>query len=935
MKNIFRTIITAISRLRHGLQWQPRKISGDTAFEPHPSSAESRHRTVIPPLLGERVGVRFPLQKSRIEPLNRRYRSLFQAIRRPFSLSQRERAGVRESRWNEHVVRFMGRESHPNKNLLFPHFDVRCFPSPSVSTFQRFIASGAATASTLLLPLLLAGCQLHPHTHRDPGAVTLKSSPQTVLAVMQHVAGWQLAHPSAHKPTDWTCAAGDDGFMALAGISGDPKYRDAMLAMGETNQWKLGARHYHGDDQCIGQAYTELYFLYRDPKMIAPMREKFDWILSHPSTVTSLDFKQPHGRATELWSWCDSLFMAPPSWVRLSAATGDERYMDFGITNWWRTTGYLYDTNEHLYYRDSTFFNKREANGQKVFWSRGNGWVMGGLVRMLQYLPMNHPDRPRFEQLFRDMAAKVVSLQQPDGLWHSSLLDPASYPTGETSGSGFFTYALAWGVNQHLLNRATYEPAVQKGWTALVGCVNADGKLTHAQPVGADPKSFDPNATEVYAVGAFLLAGSEVYRMGVLQRAVIEPSVPDAVQVMITNPSNFRRNCETIELNHGLPAVKPGHLEANGNWAVMDELSSSRVLDSQAYYDGTNSAPTLLFQVDLAPHETRTYDILDASALPALPPPIVKTFARYVPERHDDFAWESDRIAHRMYGPALETWKAEPLTSSGIDVWIKRTRNLVINQMYGTMKLFNTNGPSQDDFKVGKTRGCGGLGIWSDGKLHVSKNWRAWKVITTGPIRSEFELAYDAWDAGKGRMVSETKRISIDAGSNMSRVESTFISDDQSPLELGVGLDERPGDNVFVSDDSSEISSWQNSTAKGLVVQNQSASSMTYWQPQDFAKGVIGTAIILPQNSIESFTNDNPDLPASKFAPPTHTLGEGQPGLRSILAITPAQIGVPYVYYLGAGWNESGDFPTAASWNDYVHRFIERRDHPLQVTVGN
>ncbi|HEV2455243.1 MAG TPA: DUF4861 family protein, partial [Verrucomicrobiae bacterium] len=504
---------------------------------------------------------------------------------------------------------------------------------------------------------------------------------------------------------------------------------------------------------------------------------------------------------------------------------------------------------------------------------------------------------------------------------HSSLLDPADYPLAETSGSGFFTYALAWGVNQGLLDRATYEPAVRKAWNALNGCVDADGKLTHVQPVGADPKKFDPNATEVYAVGAFLLAGSEVYRMAVLQHAG-----SSVVRMSVANPSDFRRDCETVELN---PPSKPSI-----NLNVMDGLSS-RVLDSQVYSADSNSTPKLLFQVDLAPHETRTFYILNSSALAAAPPPIVKTFARYVPERHDDFAWESDRIAHRVYGPGLETWQAEPLTSSGIDVWIKRTRNLVVDEMYGTMKLFNTNGPAQDDFKVGKTRGCGGLGIWSDGSLHVSKNWRAWKVITTGPIRSEFVLTYDAWDAGNGRMVSESKRISIDAGSNMSRVESTLNSDDKSPLEVGIGLAERPGDNIFVSEGAPEIASWQNSTAKGLVVQNQAAGSMTYWQPQDFAKGVIGTAIVLPEDSITSFTNDNPNLPDSKFAPPTHTLGEGQPGLRSLLAIAPAQVGVPFVYYIGAGWNESGDFPTAASWNEYVHRFVERRDQPLQVTVGN
>ena len=102
--------------------------------------------------------------------------------------------------------------------------------------------------------------------------------------------------------------------------------------------------------------------------------------------------------------------MGPPTWLRLYAATGRPRYLDFAVTNWWRTTDYLYDKDEHLFFRDSTFFKKREANGKKVFWSRGNGWVMAGLVRVLQYLPMNHPDRPRFEQLFKDMAEKILTL---------------------------------------------------------------------------------------------------------------------------------------------------------------------------------------------------------------------------------------------------------------------------------------------------------------------------------------------------------------------------------------------------------------------------------------------------------------------------------------------------------------------------------------------
>ena len=338
------------------------------------------------------------------------------------------------------------------------------------------------------------------------------------------------------------------------------------------------------------------------------------------------------------------------------------------------------------------------------------------------------------------------------------------------------------------------------------------------------------------------------------------------VVVSVKNPSPFRRDEETVELALGTATRGLGATPATGSFAVMDALSS-RILDSQAYTEG--SEDKLLFQVDLAPGEKRTYTILDASALAAVPPPIVKTFARYVPERHDDFAWESDRIAHRVFGKALETWHGEPLTSSGIDVWIKRTRELIVDPMYRTGVYFDTNGPAQDDYRVSKTRGCGGLGIWDGTNLYVSANWRQYRMLTTGPIRSEFELTYDAWDAG-GRKISETKRISIDAGANLSRIASTFSSDDQSPLTIAVGLAERPGENVFLNSQENPwpaIDSWPNSTAKGLVVENRKEGCMAYWQPQDFSKGTTGVAIILPKGSVETFTNDRPDFGARPHDP--------------------------------------------------------------------
>jgi rhamnogalacturonyl hydrolase YesR len=339
--------------------------------------------------------------------------------------------------------------------------------------------------------------------------------PADVLAMMERAADWQIAHPSKHATTDWTQAAYYTGAMALAEISPSPRFHDAMMTMGEGNQWKLGKRPYHADDHAVAQTYTELYFKHQDPKMLAPTIAGFDTVMAHPPKDENLDFdvKKNPGRLDH-WSWCDALFMAPPAFVRLTKATGNPAYTDYMIEHWWKTSAYLYDADEHLYYRDSSYFGKKEANGRKMFWSRGNGWVIAGLARVLQYLPADHPGRARFVQQYREMAARLLELQQPDGFWHASLLDPASFPIKETSGTGFDCYGLAWGVNHGLLDRATYQPAVEKAWAAITSCLQADGKLTHVQPIGADPKKFDENGTEVYGVGAFLLAGSELYRLG-------------------------------------------------------------------------------------------------------------------------------------------------------------------------------------------------------------------------------------------------------------------------------------------------------------------------------------------------------------------------------------------------------------------------------------
>jgi len=334
--------------------------------------------------------------------------------------------------------------------------------------------------------------------------------PAAILRTMTRAADWQLAHPSSHAPYDWTQAAFYTGVMALAEVSPDAKYLQAMRAMGEANQWRPGLRPGHADDYAVIATYAKLFQIDKDKRMLAPALALFNFLATRP-------YNEPlaWGNAIETreLAWCDALFMGPPALAAVTVATGDRKYLDLANRLWWKTTDYLYDKDERLYYRDSRFFEPREPNGKKVFWSRGNGWVIAGLARVLRDMPADYPDRPRYVALFREMAEKVATLQGADGYWRSSLLDAASRPNPETSGTGFFVYSLAWGINNGLLDKAKYTPSVRRGWEALVKAVRPDGMLGWVQRIGDQPGATSEETTEVYGVGALLLAGSEIHRM--------------------------------------------------------------------------------------------------------------------------------------------------------------------------------------------------------------------------------------------------------------------------------------------------------------------------------------------------------------------------------------------------------------------------------------
>ena len=355
-----------------------------------------------------------------------------------------------------------------------------------------------------------------PATAGPPAHLSPKITRRDLAKAMKLVAEWQLGRLPAEPQFDWTWAALYDGFMAVPPQVAGDKYRQAMLKIGEELDWQPGPRVMLADDQAVGQMYMEQYFLHQDPKMMAPMRARLDKEIATPQSTWD---KTPeswwaggHYAETPLWWWCDALFMAPPVFADMSKATGDEKYLAFMDRQWTMTTNLLYDRTKHLYSRDATYLDKHEKNGEKIFWSRGNGWVMGGMVRVLKELPADSPLRPKFVEQLKEMSAEMLSIQGQDGLWRPGLLDPSAYPLPEISGSAFIAYAMAYGVNEGILDRATYWPAVEKAWAGMLKHVYADGRLGSIQPVGAAPGAFTETSSYVYGVGAYLLAGEEIYR---------------------------------------------------------------------------------------------------------------------------------------------------------------------------------------------------------------------------------------------------------------------------------------------------------------------------------------------------------------------------------------------------------------------------------------
>jgi rhamnogalacturonyl hydrolase YesR len=346
-----------------------------------------------------------------------------------------------------------------------------------------------------------------------------KLSPNTadqIATKMKLVANWQLAHISEiaaneSAETGWVQAAFYIGLARWAAQSKDRQYFESIRSLGRRNGWRLGGRLYHADDQAIGQAYAAAFDHFGDRQMIAPMLEDFDRILAHRPTV-SRTF-DGNGLCESRWCWCDALFMAPAAWMAASRMTGDRRYRDYADAEYWIVKKYLFDPEERLFFRDSRFFSERGPGGEKIFWSRGNGWVFAGLVNILRELPRDHPSRKSYIALFTEMAVKIASRQRPDGFWSTSLLSRPELSSAESSGTAFFVYGLASGLHMGLLKGRRFVDASWRGWEALASAVDRDGRLGRVQGVGDRPGPVLSDRSEPFAAGGFLLAGTAMLRM--------------------------------------------------------------------------------------------------------------------------------------------------------------------------------------------------------------------------------------------------------------------------------------------------------------------------------------------------------------------------------------------------------------------------------------
>lgn len=386
-----------------------------------------------------------------------------------------------------------------------------------------FMVLGKAVKSTALTGN--SGAAEALYATRTPGAarqsLTTPALPgkREIRATLRKVNSYQRAHPVL-DPTEaadpllhpWPRMTWYTGVMAAWWATHDRSFLEQALTYGRALQWQVGKEQIGPNRLFPIEVWADLYFAKKDRAMIEPA---IRW-LATPDPLSPTGSKQWYMDARDTdrppTPYADALYGAP-ALAMLTKATGDRKYLDIMNTFFDDVTAALFDEETGLYYRDISYIGQKSPNGRKILWSRGNGWVFADIPRVLNYLPKHDPSRQRYLKIFLRMAPELVKRQGADGLWRVNLDDPAQFPNPETSGTGFFCFGLAWGINQGVLSRQEYLPAVEKAWEGLTRSLSPEGKVLWGQLVDSEPHSVAQDNTHEYVTGAFLLAGSEVYKL--------------------------------------------------------------------------------------------------------------------------------------------------------------------------------------------------------------------------------------------------------------------------------------------------------------------------------------------------------------------------------------------------------------------------------------
>jgi rhamnogalacturonyl hydrolase YesR len=641
-------------------------------------------------------------------------------------------------------------------------------------------------------------------------------SRESTMAAVEYVASSQIAAMAAEPlalstgsnltqmSSNWVAATFYVGASRLARVSDDTRTLRFLSAVADHYNYSVrGARSgktmLNADDIAIGDLYQELYARRRQEGVLMPLRQRLDWQVPY--------LARAEDTPALVWWWADALYMAPPVFARMTAITGDPKYLNAADKEWRRTAARLWVEEEKLFLRDERFKdeNHRDADGDRIYWSRANGWVMGGLARWLESVPVDFAGRGFYIDLFQKMAGRLADLQQEDGLWRASLLDPEAYPEAETSGSVFYVYALAWGINHGLLDRDTYLPHVLKGWAGLNRHILANGLVGAAQKTGDQPVSTDPQDVGLYASGTYILAGLEVASLNdpVRSLPLAEPTRDTADVVAATTP------------------VPPAPVTVVGAEEIRRRDAEMRATSALSYDPSALNRPSTIEPLEPPPEDQQR----------------PRAVARFAPDRLDDLLWENDRVAHRIYGPTLEAREAP--SGSGIDVWAKRVRYPFMDRQLKFPNYHVDRGEGLDYYDVGRGRGAGALGIWYDNKLWTSRNFSTYQIDKTGGDEARFSVTYRPWPVDVVRTVSERREFSLPLGSNFTRMTSTLTSNSDAPLIVAIGISKRSNDN-----------------GRGFVTRDAAHGRLMFWEPENPEHGSLGIALAVDPATVEGFTED-------------------------------------------------------------------------------